>query len=236
MKIKSLLSALAPLVELIFYTEKFSPDKDSKKSLPNVTSSSLSQLLNNYGSDKSSKHGYDYWYAEFLDAISTSECLIIEFGIGTNDLSLPSNMGSNGRAGASLRAFRDYTIKPLLIGIDIDPNSLFSENRISTFLSDQRYTIQLRTVMRQIAEQARPIKMVIVDGLHEPHADARTLMVALPHLANKGRIYIEDISPNKYIQLYWKVICFILNKKGFDHEKFVGKSGSILLMFEKNIT
>lgn len=233
MNFSSIWSAFGILFKLMAY-EKESGIKRQLELRPNTEKQDLlAHLFTKYGSDKAFKHGYDRWYSDFLGQISESECVILEFGIGTNDITLPSNMGIEGKAGASLRAFRDFTTKPILIGVDVDSKSLFSENRIKTFLGDQRHLDKLRNVMKNVEQLNLPLALVVIDGLHEPHADARSAYAVLSVLAGKGRIYIEDISPQILIQLYWKMFCLILKRKGFTSEKYLGNSGSILLMLEK---
>lgn len=69
-------------------------------------SAQLGALFNAYGSDKT-RHGYHYVYAAILQR-SSNQKLILEVGLGTNNVDVVSHMGANGQPGASLRAFRDY--------------------------------------------------------------------------------------------------------------------------------
>ena len=62
---------------------------------------------------------------------------IFEIGLGTNYKNIVSNMGINGKPGASLRAFRDYCPNASVFGADIDKRILFEEERIKTFYVDQ---------------------------------------------------------------------------------------------------
>ena len=62
----------------------------------------LKLLFNKFGSDKSTAHNYHHLYGEILknrDDIS----YVLEIGLGTNNLDVVSNMGTQGKPGASLR-------------------------------------------------------------------------------------------------------------------------------------
>ena len=56
---------------------------------------------------------------------------IFEVGLGTNNVDVPSNMGKDGKPGASLRAWRDY-----FPNADIDTRILFKEDKIQTFYTN----------------------------------------------------------------------------------------------------
>ena len=60
------------------------------------------------GSDKAlGWHNYGYFYNFFLPATIGSVQNVLEIGIGTNNLDVPSTMGQYGVPGASLRAWRE---------------------------------------------------------------------------------------------------------------------------------
>ncbi|MDB9839765.1 hypothetical protein OAC57_05685 [Planktomarina temperata] len=62
---------------------------------------------------------------------------IFEIGLGTNNVDIVSAMGTEGKPGASPRAFRDFWPEAQLIGADFDARILFSEDRIETYFVDQ---------------------------------------------------------------------------------------------------
>lgn len=62
---------------------------------------------------------------------------ILEIGLGTNDPTLVSSMGSGGRPGPSLYAFKQYLPNANIYGADIDKDILFNEERINTCYVDQ---------------------------------------------------------------------------------------------------
>jgi hypothetical protein len=108
------------------------PDSASKVS----ASSRLKSLFDKYGSDKSTRHDYHLAYGSILaDPDSVTD--LLEVGLGTNNLDVVSNMGSGGRPGASLFAYRDFLPRARIYGADIDRGILFEDERIKTFFVDQ---------------------------------------------------------------------------------------------------
>ena len=95
----------------------------------------LKKLFLNYGSDKSLSHNYENIYSSvFLQ--NNEDTSLLEIGIGTNDLSYVSNMGVNGKPGASLFAFQKH-LNINIYGADIDKKILFNEKFINCFHVDQ---------------------------------------------------------------------------------------------------
>jgi hypothetical protein len=61
----------------------------------------------------------------------------LEVDIGSINPDIKSSLPINYKQGASLRAFRDYFYRANIYGVDIDPDTLFNENRIKTYQLDQ---------------------------------------------------------------------------------------------------
>ncbi len=162
----------------------------------------LAALFDAHGSDKATKHNYHLVYAELLGARKNDACAILEIGLGTNNTQIRSNMGAQGKPGASVRAFRDWGKRFMLCGADIDAKILFSEERIRTYHVDQTDPATLAELALKLA----PLKfdLIIDDGLHMPWANLNTLNFALPLLAPDGAFVIEDIVDG-YIPV-WNVI------------------------------
>jgi hypothetical protein len=170
---------------------------------------SLTELMNNYGSDKGSHHGYTEIYESILREKKDNIKVVIEIGIGTNNPNLDSNMGVNGKPGASLRAWRDYFSNSTIYGFDVDRNILFSEPSILTGYVDQLEPKTFEPIKKLIN---RPFDLVIVDGLHTPRADFNTLIELLPNLNVDGDFFIEDVG-NLALDLFWPPIFLILRKR-----------------------
>jgi hypothetical protein len=181
-------------------------------------SSVLGEMFTSYGSDKSTGHDYHEIYGSVLAAKREQPLNLLEIGLGSNNIDVPSNMGLGGRPGASLRAFRDWAPKANIYGADVDQRILFQEERISTFWVDQTDQNSLRALADQLADKR--FDLIIDDGLHLPHANLNTLRVLLPLLAKTGVFVVEDI--NAYYNL-WQLIeavfsceydCYFTPRKG----------------------
>jgi len=167
----------------------------------------LGALLEKYGSDKSTKHNYYLLYGSILKAKRDQPLNLLEIGLGTNNTEFVSNMGKDGRPGASLRAFRDWGKQFKVFGADIDAGVLFTEERIKTFFVDQTK----REVLEKLAAQlpAQGFDLIIDDGLHTPWANLNTLLFALPLLKEDGVFVVEDIL-EKYLPV-WDVAALLLS-------------------------
>jgi hypothetical protein len=172
----------------------------------NEKSDILGKLFNNNNSDKSTSHDYHHLYSYILNNIETENVNILEIGLGTNNPSLVSTMGYDGRPGASLRAFKNFLPKANIYGADIDTNILFNEERIKTCYVDQ---LEIKT-FNNITNNFGNIKydLIIDDGLHSIGANFNTLLFALDNVNVNGWIVIEDI----HILKNWNCIDYILSK------------------------
>ena len=101
-------------------------------------------------------------------------------------------MGSHGRPGASLRAFRDYLPNAQIYGADVDRGILFDDERISTFFVDQTDLDSFSTLSAAIPAE---LDLIIDDGLHSPNANLATLAFGLNRLKVNGHLLVEDIRP-----------------------------------------
>lgn len=152
----------------------------------------LKELFDHYGSDKGdTNHRYHLLYGALL--ASTDASALLEIGLGTNNVSVVSSMGSQGKPGASLRAFRDYLPGAHIYGADVDRGILFNEERISTFFVDQTDLDSFSTLSAAVPEE---FDLIIDDGLHSPNANLATLVFGLNRLKVNGYFLVEDISPN----------------------------------------
>ncbi len=160
----------------------------------------LGRLLRQYGSDKASKHDYDLVYEAILSPQRHQPLRILEIGLGSNNPKIPSNMGINGRPGASIRAFRDYLPQALVVGADIDVNTLFEDERIKTYFVDQTSKQSLADLGNVIPA---PFNLMIDDGMHAVDTNLNTIYFFLDLLEIGGWGVIEDI-PERSIAI-WKI-------------------------------
>ena len=89
------------------------------------------------GSDKGlSFHNYTELYHHLWSQQRYKIENLLEIGIGTNDVSMPSNMGPHGVPGASLRGWKEFFPLATIHGGDIDRKCFFEEDRIVTCFCD----------------------------------------------------------------------------------------------------
>jgi hypothetical protein len=170
--------------------------------------SKLGSILSANKSDKSTTHNYDILYSYIFNKLGESNSLnVLEIGLGTNNPTLISSMGSGGRPGASLYAWRDYLPNASIYGADIDRDILFQADRITTSFVDQ---LDLQTLNNLIPTFNNiQFDLIIDDGLHSIGANFNTLLFALNNIKNNGWIVIEDIQERSVNN--WKSIDFILS-------------------------
>jgi len=159
--------------------------------------------MDRYGSDKGPKttgtswHTYTPVYHSLFYGLSGDTMNVFELGIGTNNPKLPSNMGVNGKPGASLRGWRDYFPNASIYGADIDRTILFNENRIKTVYCDQTNPQVIRSMWNELPD----MNIIVEDGLHTFDANVMFFENSIHKLKVGGVYVIEDIS-NKDIQRF----------------------------------
>ena len=156
----------------------------------------LKELFNHYGSDKD-RNGYTPVYQSLFESRRKEAVKMLEIGIGTMIPGEASSMvgyALEGYApGGSLRAWRDYFEKGEIHGMDVQPDCLFGEERISTFLCD--------STSRNDTSKVIDCKYDIIldDGLHTAEAQYQTFNNLWSYLKPGGVYVIEDITPNSAI-------------------------------------
>ena len=170
----------------------------------------LTDLMNLFGSDKGGRnnhHNFASYYSEIFFHKRNDIKNFLEIGLGTNDTSVLSNMGSNGIPLASLRAWRDYFKNANIYGADIDKNILKNEDRIETFYVDQTDPITIKEMFKNIGE--KKFDIILEDGLHEYNANICFFENAIEYLEPNGTYIIEDV----YYKDQDKFIKYFENKK-----------------------
>jgi hypothetical protein len=127
-------------------------------------------IMNYFGSDKgdpieSGNHNYTQTYDQLFKDIRKDKLRIFELGLGTNNPNFPSNMGVNGKPGASLRGWKQYFKNSEIFGADIDKGILFEEDRIKTFYCDQNNGDAIHEMWAK-PELESGFDIIIEDGLH----------------------------------------------------------------------
>lgn len=156
----------------------------------------LVEIFQKYSLDKL-MNKYDKMYFDLLDSKKDSIKNVLEIGIGTIDKNKESSMyvykqndAPQYTYGNSLRAWRDYFLNAKIVGIDVDENTMFEEERIQTFCSSSFD----KENMDRILSGLDKFDLIIDDGLHTMEANLRTLETVFPYLKDSGMYVIEDVN------------------------------------------
>ena len=147
----------------------------------------LEKLFNKFDSDKAVLHNYNFLYSALFSNIRSSALNVMEIGT---------------YKGASLRSWKNYFNKANIYGIDIDPDTLFTEDRIFTSLADQNSIKSLENINK---EWNIDYDVIIDDGWHQPEASVFTMFAFLKKLKKGGIYVLEDIDQEKYMNFYKKL-------------------------------
>lgn len=148
----------------------------------------LCEIAFKYKTDKCPqiKHHFTEFYYEMFKDNRDNVKKVLEIGVGM--------MHPYYARGASLYMWREWFPNAMIYGIDIEPDLIFSDDRIKTFLCDQRDEFQLKTMIRKIGDD---IDLFIDDGSHLPEVQMATCFMAMPLL--KDPIYVIEDVGNRWI-------------------------------------
>lgn len=156
----------------------------------------LCNIMSKYGSDKGQgPHNYTIYYDKIFKSIKNESINLFELGLGTNNLDVKSNMGPNGKPGASLRGWKEYFINSNIYGADIDKRILFEEDGIKTFHCDQTNKLSIDEMWNNTLLKDISFDIIIEDGLHEFGANLIFLKNSLSKLKTNGYYITEDLLP-----------------------------------------
>jgi SAM-dependent methyltransferase len=155
------------------------------------------------GSDKghanitASRHNYTTLYYHLFKDMRHKPLRVFELGLGTNNLDVPSNMGPQGRPGASLYGWNQFFPSAKIFGADIDTRILFNTPAIQTYYCDQTNPRVIHK-MWETPELREPFDIIVEDGLHAFDANVCFFENSIHRLAKGGYYIIEDITnPDK---------------------------------------
>lgn len=168
-------------------------------------STPLCEIMGRNKSDKGqenimkAKHNYTTLYHHLFQKRRYETLRIFELGIGTNNIYKQSNMGPDGRPGASLYGWAEYFPFSPIFGADIDDEILFQNHRIKTFYCDQTNSESIQKLWLE-----DPLKegfdIIIEDGLHTFNANVCFFENTIHKLNGNGYFIIEDIvEPEKHL-------------------------------------
>lgn len=154
--------------------------------------SNLCEIMTRYGSDKGSgHHNYTVIYDNLFSEVRENKINLLEIGIGSTNPNIPSNMGLEGKPGASLYGWREYFNNGLIYGADIDHTTLFTSERIKTIYCDQTSEISMKLMLKELNTS---FDIIIDDGYQNFNANYNSLINCLPYLNKDNGIYIiEDV-------------------------------------------
>jgi hypothetical protein len=158
----------------------------------------LCEIMGRNKSDKGSLdittcwHNYTTFYHAIFSSLRDCDIRVFELGLGTNNVELPSNMGANGRPGASLYGWSEYFPNASIFGADIDATILFQTDRIETFYCDQTIPDVVLQMWRE-PPLLEDFDIIVEDGLHEFSANVCFFENSVHKLKKMGYFIIEDI-------------------------------------------
>ncbi len=167
----------------------------------------INKLCDVYGTDKgeSKRDNHPYpWkshnYADLYELLfrcrRKNVQLLIECGLGTNNINFECSMGLHGKPGASLRMWRDFFPNARIIGVDIDKETLFNEERIETFYCDQLKKKSIENFAKKSKLLENSADIILDDGLHTFEAGVSFFEGMIKFLNEDGIYLIEDVHPN----------------------------------------
>jgi cephalosporin hydroxylase len=143
----------------------------------------LTELANKYGTDKSPSHkglrpGHSYtpFYEKLFAGLDPE--ILLEIGVET---------------GASLRMWRDYFPRVLVIGLDIDAKRMFAEERILTLCANAAAADPVKFPLK--------IDIVIDDGSHQIEDQCAAFRNFWPLVKEGGFYCIEDVQRDSRLPL-----------------------------------
>jgi hypothetical protein len=166
---------------------------DEKQATP------LCEIMGRNRSDKghqnitASWHNYTTFYYSIFKNLQYNPLRIFELGLGTNNTNLPSNMGANGRPGASLYGWSEFFPNSNIFGADIDTGILFNTDKIHTFYCDQTNPDVIKSMWNEPLLQEN-FDIIIEDGLHTFNANICFFENSIHKLKSNGYYIIEDIA------------------------------------------
>jgi hypothetical protein len=188
-------------------------------------STPLCEIMGRNKSDKGSVnitkswHNYTTFYYTIFQSICDKNLRIFELGLGTNNVNVPSNMGKDGRPGASLYGWQEFFPNSYIFGADIDSGILFNTDKIKTFFCDQTKPEIIKKMWDE-PDLHENFDIIIEDGLHTFNANVCFFENSIHKLKQNGFFIIEDISC--YEDILFK------NKIKEWEDKYIGHSFTLL--------
>ena len=188
----------------------------------------LFELFHKYGTDKAE---YAPLYQLLFRTLRHSVHTVLEIGIGTMNSESRWNMIGWAeewyKPGGSLRAWRDYFPNAHIFGLDIEKDTMFSEERISTHICNSTDPTSVNGFVTSV--NFKKFDVIIDDGSHYGEDQILTMKNLVSHLRNDGIYIIEDIAKdNPLLQQPEKLTMAVPSMAFF----FVGIENNIIVGFK----
>ena len=170
----------------------------------NRNSTPLCEIMGRHKSDKgsinieSSWHNYTTFYYSIFKDLRENHLRIFELGLGTNNINFPSNMGPEGRPGASHFGWSEFFPNSHIFGADIDTDILFNTDKIKTFYCDQTNPEIIKKMWNE-NDLHDNFDIIVEDGLHTFNANVCFFENSIHKLNPNGYFIIEDIANSEKI-------------------------------------
>ena len=113
-------------------------------------------------------------YPSFFDKFKDKQFNFLEIGVDK---------------GGSLRAWKDYFPQARIVGIDINPECTFEEDRIHVAIGDQNDI----DFLHKVNEEFGPFSIIIDDGGHIGSCQVNSFKCLFPELLPAGIYAVEDL-------------------------------------------
>lgn len=161
----------------------------------------IDELFNKYGSDKT-RNGYAPPYHALFKNLRDRPITFLEIGIGTMIPGVHSSMANyalSGYApGGSLRAWRDYFPNGDIHGVDIQPDTQFCDDRITTHLCNSADAAAVEQLLES-DNFPKQFDVVLDDGSHWDVNQLNTFKNLYKLVKPGGYYIIEDVIQNSRI-------------------------------------
>lgn len=165
----------------------------------------LAHLFQKYATDKG-ELGYTALYEILFRHRRKLINNLLEVGIGTMIPDVHSTMvgfaGDGYQPGASLRAWREYFARAHIYGMDVQPDTQFTEDRITTIRCDSTDKDHVERILGQIDKH---FDIIIDDGSHDYTDQIATLENLFPFLTTGGTYIVEDLTSPEMIEKLDKI-------------------------------
>lgn len=165
----------------------------------------LCELGFKYGTDKCPqlKHTYTPFYYDLLKEQRNVFKKVLEVGVGhyrgmqKNEWHFDPGLNRQYHRGASLYMWRDFFPNAQIYGADRVPETVFKDDRIQTYLFDERKIEDMEMLINKIGSD---IDFVVDDASH--HVDDQVFLAKnLLPLLNKNVLYvIEDVNHSRVLR------------------------------------